>query len=403
MKPGKTVLSAAITAITLTGTALTGIAIAAPAALATSGGATSPAFTNPGAASPSLSLSVSPAGEPEVASVGPAGTLWFRYMTGGIWHSHRVAGPGSAFSGPSIYAGPLGFTGIAVEGPVHTLQFYALAGGHWHHFVVTPPNTAYSAPSLAVGTTKAGISVEGPHHTLLCFSGTLSGLSGHLHHSVVNGPGTTFSAPSMVIRTADQATVADPAGEIDIAVENASHSLSYYRSRSHGWQNTVIGGPGSAYSAPSLTVLTSTFILEGEPYLVVQGPHHSLRAYTNNSGWQKILVIGNGRVYSAPSLTLGDTSQEAGMAFEGVSHSVSFVYWYVSGGSWVNDVITSISGHVNSAPALFFRAASGENDIVLQGGSNTLWYFSAPAPASPNLAPQFSGHRIGGPGTTFGG
>jgi hypothetical protein len=403
VKPGKTVLFATITAIALASPALASPALAAASAR------TGPAvltFTNPGATSPSLSLSVSPSGEPEVASVGPNGSLWFSYLTSGRWHRTRVGGPGSAFSGPSLYAGPLGFAGIAAEGPLHTLQFFALAGGHWRHFIAAGPGSVYSAPSLAVGTSKAGVAFEGPRHSLVFYSGTVSGLTGHLHKKVINGRGTTYSAPSVVIRGSDQVSGSGGAGQVDIAVQNANHALSYYNSLPGGhWQNDVIGGPGTAYSAPSLTVYNTLSEAEGVPYLVVQGPHHSMTAFADNGSWQKILVAGNGRVYSAPSLTVGDSTRESGMAFEGPSHSVSFYYWYVSGDSWVNDVISSVTLKVDSAPALFFRTGNpyGENDLVFQGKGNTLWYMHAPEPGSPSLAPQFTGRVIAGHGTTFGG
>ncbi len=399
MKPGKTAMTALLASMVLAS-----MALAAPAAVAARAGAERPAFTNPGAASPSLSLSVSPSGEPEVASVGPGGSLWFSYLTGSSWHRTMVGGPGSAFSGPSLYAGPLGFAGIAVEGPVHTLQFFALAGGHWHHFVAAGPGSVYSAPSLVVGTSKAGVAFEGPRHSLVFYSGSVSGLSGHLHKKVINGPGTTYSAPSALIRASDQVSSLGGAGQVDIAVENADHALSYYDSRPGGhWQNDVIGGPGTAYSAPSLTVYTTLTDAEGAAYLVVQGPHHSMTAFANDGSWQEIAVLGNGRVYSAPSLTVGDSTRESGMAFEGPSHSVSFLYW--DGSNWVNDVISSVTGKVESAPALFFRTANpyGENDLVFQGAGNTLWYMHAPEPASPSLAPQFTGRAIAGHGTTFGG
>jgi hypothetical protein len=119
--------------------------------------------------------------------------------------------------------------------------------------------------------------------------------------------------------------------------------------------------------------------------------------------WKKISVVGSGRVFSAPSLTVGDTTRQAGMAFQGVGHSVSFYYFSSSSGTWVNDVISSVSGNVDSAPALYFRAGTGENDLIFQGTGNTLWYFQAPKPGAANLAPSFTGGTIAGHGTTFGG
>ncbi len=72
---------------------------------------------------------------------------------------------------------------------------------------------------------------------------------------------------------------------------------------------------------------------------------------------------------------------------------------------WVNDVITHATGSVYSAPALFDRGAkpAGEADLAFQGKGGTLWYYHAPKPSSAGRAPSFTGLRIGGPGSTFGG
>jgi hypothetical protein len=68
-------------------------------------------------------------------------------------------------------------------------------------------------------------------------------------------------------------------------------------------------------------------------------------------------------------------------------------------------VISQATGSVDSAPALFDRAAkpAGEADLVFQGTGGTLWYYSAPKPSTKGLAPSFTGLKIGGAGSTFGG
>jgi hypothetical protein len=92
------------------------------------GGTARPAFANAGDASPSLSLSVTPAGQPDAAAVGKGGSLWFYTQRNGHWHRTEVGRAGAADSGPSLFAGTGGVVYVVVEGPSHTLQFYALSG-----------------------------------------------------------------------------------------------------------------------------------------------------------------------------------------------------------------------------------------------------------------------------------
>ena len=44
-----------------------------------------------------------------------------------------------------------------------------------------------------------------------------------------------------------------------------------------------------------------------------------------------------------------------------------------------------------------------ENDLIFQGAGHTLWYYHAPNPVSASQAPAFTGSKIAGPGTTYGG
>jgi hypothetical protein len=358
-------------------------------------------FANRGADQPSVSVSVSPTGEAEIASVGAGGSLWLSYFKGGKWHRSEAAKPGSAFSGPSLYAGPSGAAIMAVEGPDHTLWVHALVSGHWHSVRVSGPGTAYSAPSLYLSEGGAGLAVEGPHHRL--YFDSIVSLS-HFVRTEVGGNNDDFSAPSLVIRGPNQVSAGHPEGEVDIAVENDDHALSYFSNPGSGWENDVIAGPGSAYSAPSLVVSTGFLANEGAPYILVQGPHHGMFQYLNDLGtFEKDRVTANGRIFSAPSVQEGDAVRSAFIAFRGVDNSVSVYYWSTLHGDWVNDVIVKATGSVDSAPALFYRTGSGENDVVFQGSHNTLWYYHAKRPAVADDAPSFTGHRVAGPGTTFGG
>jgi hypothetical protein len=123
-----TVVLAATTTISII--AVAPQALASPDAPARPAAAAHASVTNPGDTSPSVALSVSPAGEPEAAVIGKGGSLRFYFQQGGKWHGVTVGKAGSAFSGPALAAGSHGSADIAVEGSRHTLQFYALSGGH---------------------------------------------------------------------------------------------------------------------------------------------------------------------------------------------------------------------------------------------------------------------------------
>lgn len=412
MKPGKTVITTRFTntalagavlagtvlaGTVLAGTVLAGTVPAAQAALAARTGAVRPSFTNPGPGSPSLSLSVNSAGEPEVASIGPGASLWYTFEQGGTWHHTKVAGPGSAESGPSLFAGS-GLTDIAVEGANHTLQFYVRTVGRWHRVQIAGRNSTYSTPSLAEGPKGPGIAATGPRHSLRYYAF----VSGRWRTHVVNGPGTTYSAPSLVIRSALQATAADRAGEADIAAQNANHALSYYNALSNGhWHNDVIGGIDSAYSAPSLTVTTSR-TNAGEAVVCAEGAHRTLWMYASGAGWARQERESGNWTYSASWVIDGDPTGTAfPMAFQGSSNSLAITFF--NGGTragWQNDPVAG-PFTAYSAPVLVMTAAGGFG-IAVQGKGNSLRYYQASMPTS-GFAPNFSGKTIAGPGTTFGG
>jgi hypothetical protein len=365
-------------------------------------GATPAANPNPGDAEPSLAFSVSPGGKPEIATTGKNGSLWFTAQSQGAWKRTQIAGTGSTGSGPSLIAEAGGAAILAVEGPAHALEYYALAGGHWHHTEVAGKNTTYSAPSLALGPSGPAIAAEGPGHDLRYYVMK----TGHWQVKTVNGAGTTYSVPSLVVRQASQATANDPAGEADIAVQNASHSLSYYNSNPGGsWHNDVIGGQGTTYSAPSLIVSAPVGRTSqgGIPVIMVEGVKHSLLEYEYGTSWHSGERESANWDYSAPALMLGNPTTELAVSFEGADHSLVLTYFNVEDRSWHNDVVTVIDNAYSAAP-LVVRAGhpAGEIDIAGQGPSNELRYYSAPAPGA-NSSPSFTGLTVAGPDTTFGG
>ena len=192
-------------------------------------------------------------------------------------------------------------------------------------------------------------------------------------------------------------------GEADIAVEGADHTLSYLSAANPlHWTNAVAGGVGTTYSAPSLAALGA-----GGAAVAVEGPHHDLVAFSDGGGWTSTKLEGNGWCYSAPSLreNVSDATRPVEIAFQGASHSLTLLFYNASSSSWENDVITRADGAVDSAPSLFDRTANpaGEADLAFQGKGDTLWYYHAPKPSAAGLAPSFTGVKIGGAGSTFGG
>jgi hypothetical protein len=381
--------------------AVTATLAAGPALAAGPGRTAHPAFTNPGNASPSLSLTVTASGVPEVASVGKDGSLWFTDKSGGKWHRTEIAKSGAADSGPSILAVPDGGADLAVEGPSHSLQYYFLANGHWFHTQLAGKNTTFSAPSLTQGPEGLGIAIEGPNHTLWYYSTSAD----HWGKRQVGGNGVAFSAPSLVIRDTAQATTADPAGEVDIAVENSGNSLSFFHSLAGGlWQNDVISGPGTTFSAPSLVVVGGAPTRtpnQGHAIMAFEGPSHELSACVSASGCE--LLEGKNWDFSAPSLIEGDSYTWLPVAFQNSGHSLTVRYVDIATRFGQN---APVAGGLTtySAPAIVLRSAHpvGQTDLVVQGHGNSLLYYSAPIPA-PNKVLSFTKTTIAGPGTTFGG
>ena len=375
---------------------------AAPSALAAMPAAPqAPLPANPGAQEPSLSVVASPSGGVDAAVIGKNQSLWYFSQSNGTWHRTEVAGSGTAFSGPSL---GVTFTKseIAVQGAGHTLMLYYTAAGRWRHLQIAGANHAYSAPSLYIGPAGPGIAVEGARHTLWYYRP----VKGHWRGRQVDGSGTDYSAPSLVIRYGTQVEPGGPAGQADIAVEGAAHTLSYYNSLAFGhWNVTLVGGRNSTYSAPSLIVGYGAY--EGAADIAVQGPGHSVvfRADVVGSRPGNPVTLDQHGVFSAPSMfqSSEDPQGQFEIAFQGESHSVTFLYYSPAGaGSFVNDVISSATGQVYSAPSLFAGTIPTLGyDLLFQGKGNSLFYYHAPAPASG--APVFTGSRISKAGTIFGG
>jgi hypothetical protein len=397
VRPSSVVLAAAAAAATITvGTAT---ALAAPASA--TAGRTSTALSNPGAASPSLSLAASATGVPEAAVIGKDNSLWYYTKVKGKWKRTEVAGSGTAFSAPSLVSEPGTDAAVAVEGPGHSLGLYVKINGHWHREKVAGANTTYSAPSLQFGVTGAGIAVEGKNHSL--WFRWLAG-SGRWRAKEILSRGWAYSAPSLVIRSTSQGSSSGGPGQADIAYEGPGNALLYVHSAAdyRHWVNDSLG-PKLAFSAPSLVVLDGADATQGEAFIAVEGLHHSLWTYTATTGlFTGQELLSSNWIYSAPAAVQNnlDTQHAIEVAYRGPSRSVG-VLLFLGGTSWQNDELGH-DGGVDSAPALVAQANNGQLDLIYQGPAQTLWYYHAPVPLTP-VAPTFTGGKIGGAGSTYGG
>ncbi len=116
--------------------------------------------------------------------------------------------------------------------------------------------------------------------------------------------------------------------------------------------------------------------------------------------WSVNPLLGNGSLASAPSVAQGgEVNNEKEIAFQAPDRTLQ-VYFPDTA---TLEGIVAANFTVASAPVLVVRGSHpvGENDLLFQGTSNTLRYYHAPKPVSG--VPNFTGKRIAGPGSTFGG
>ena len=151
-------------------------------------------------------------------------------------------------------------------------------------------------------------------------------------------------------------------------------------------------------------MLDGTDATQGEAFIAVEGAKNSLWTYdaTTSTVFTPHEVLGNRFAYSAPSAVQNnlDPNHAIEIAYRGASDSLGILL-SADGTLWQNDPLGHVGG-VESAPALVAQPNNGRLDLIYQGGSNTLWYLSAPVP-STDIAPTFSASKIGGKGSAHGG
>jgi hypothetical protein len=361
--------------------------------------------TNSGAKAPSLSLAIGPKGAPEVAAIGKRAALEYYTIVRGKWRRTQVAGAGTAQSGPSLVSLAGGNAAIAVAGPKDDLLLFTLHNGHWSRKVIDGPGSALSAPSLANGPDGLAIAVEGPGKTLYFYWV----LHGTWEVVQVLGPLTTYSAPALVIRNKQQAATDNPTGQADIAVEGASHvltfataALGYFTWTSENILTNV------AYSTPALlvTVHDGTDLVPGEPVFATEGPQHRIELAYFANGHAELYTSKGNSIYSAPSLAqnLADGRRAVDLMYQAAASKVFDLILFYSGKEPVQRFVKVSSVHADSAPAAAAGAPKASTaDAIVEGAGNTLWYFQGPEPKSSSGLPRFTGLEIGGGGSTFGG
>jgi hypothetical protein len=344
-------------------------------------------LTNPGDVAPSLSLSVSPAGEAEAASIGQRGSLWFSNSWGRTWHRTRLGGTGTAYSEPSLRAGSSGTAALAVEGPGHSLLYYSLARGKWQHIRIAGPGSAYSTPSLGFGPRGAGIAVDGPRRSLRFYA-------------LVHGAwrrfrvvGATLFAPALGFNLPDQARQLGGAAVWFAGRDGGVVGSSPYSSGQFPYAPVAFAANTTFQSAPSLSCLAGTHPV---CLYAIEAASNALWVNDGFSATQPWQTLPSGTANSAPSVS--GISGRIDVATLGPGNSVLVTSFTSSG--WTGT--TAVPGQAAfSAPALVVRAArpAGEVDLLVQGADHSLWYYSAAGP----WPLSFTGTQIAGPGTTFGG
>jgi hypothetical protein len=333
---------AACTALTLTAAAALSAAAAHPAAAAITSGLGGPvvAVEDPGN---SLDMfwqvngTAYYPGQVYHTSLGSEAPAWVAAGVG-FW---RVADGGSTFSAPSVVNDGQS-TLIAAQGANHSLDFYWSPDAYWWgaatvpHFtreVVAGPDTTYSAPQLIVADGRVDIVSAGPDDTLDFYSAASGqAFSPGTPATVIGGPGTTWSQPS----------IASDGYGLVVAALGLHGPVDVY------W-GTYAGKFGAAdVIDPSVTGPASPFYSFSAPSVTAFG------------GWVTVVYQG-----STASLAMWSALVNATRWYFGAGH--------FSAGSWVELPAPPTSGTIASAPQATW--SQGYLDIAATGFAGDVSYW----------------------------
>jgi hypothetical protein len=345
-----------------------------------------------------------------IAAEGPGNSLDFYQQTpSGTWVAEQIAGTATTYSAPAV-AMVGSTTVIAAEGPGDSLDFYWRPAfpAVWHGQQVAGTGTSYSAPSVAQVQTAqglaVGIAVEGASNSLDFYYQSTFGTTWTFQRA--GGFLTTYSAPSLGQVTYPSGTC--PANTSAtcpmIAVEGPHQSLRFYTqaSTSQHWHLGFFTVAGTTYAAPAVAQVGNG------PVIAVQGPANSLDYYywQTTGVWNGQQVAGGGTTYSAPAVTPvlsrlrgTGTLTFVVIAAEGPSNSLDSYNQIVGAPAW-NPLAAAGTGTTYSAPSLTTHPNStwlNSAQMAAEGAGNSLDFYQQTAIPSP-----WASQQAAGADTTFG-
>jgi hypothetical protein len=294
-----------------------------------------------------------------IAAMGPDHSLNFYWNNDGdpAWHGSVIAGPRTTYGAPSIWRTNSGSTIVLAQGPGNRLSAYYNYDGDpvWFEFepleneTTDAPLKAFSVPTLvgeyippegpgdySNGAYVIGAAFVGPDNFLNFASGYADQTEGYGLGDYVSQLGPAYGMPAVQYNSSNSWVL--------VAVRGLYDSLDYYwaygwEADSPVWNPSVIAGPGSIYSPPSMgrTDHNSTVI-------AAMGPENSLVFFWNNDGdfsWIPSTIAGAHTTYSAP--VLGRVKNESTIIAVRGPHNQLLFYWNNDGNpSWNKSVIATL-------------------------------------------------------------
>jgi len=257
--------------------------------------------------------------------------------------------------------------GTAQQGTSHTLNFYWAPNGSttWTPETVQGPGVD-SPPSMTTDGNGVIIAAEVPGNSLY-FYWALTGSSNWASERL---PGSTAFAPA----------IATDGNGVIIAAEAPDNSLWFYwvTNGSSHWQAEEVAGPGTTYSAPSMTTVndgTHTSVI-----ISAEGPGHTLKFYWAANGspsWTPETLPGNAD--SAPSITTYGTGANTTVVVsaEGSSNTLYSYSVQVDHTNWAPKQVGYAWSAPSSAPDgnnVLISAQEISNSLNLYWGNPNIWY-----------------------------
>jgi len=204
--------------------------------------------------------------------------------------------------------------------------------------------------------------------------------------TMIDGPGSTLSTPSIAVR---------PNGEADIVVHGPNNSVVYYSARpGTAWTKSVIPG-ATTWDRPAIAIRPSGLV-----DIIVRTPNNSLRDYFQRpGGWTSTTIAGSNNAFSAPGVAI-QSNGVVDVVVQGWRNSLTFFHdTGIPGSSWKSSIIAGANS-TYSAPAIAVRA-NGEHDVVVRGPSNSLVYYRPTLMLNIHTGLTWISRVIAGTNTTY--